>query len=61
MKINNVRDILFCIVTICAAICFFAAYFIREHDAMDFILGCAWICISAIKIESITKRAKQKE
>lgn len=60
MKAKKIRDIIFCIITLCAAVCFFAAYFIQERDAMYFILGCAWVCISAIKIDSIVRKSKQQ-
>lgn len=33
------------ILSVIAAICFFIAYFVKKNT-IDFILGCAWICIT---------------
>lgn len=51
MKVNKGTIVLSSIATVC----FFIAYFL-EKETINFILGCAWICITIEEVVRIKKK-----
>lgn len=61
-QLNMKKDKIFGTLYLITAVCFFIAHFIHKRgDALLFILGCLWLCLSAGRYGEVFRKKKEEK